>query len=177
MDGLYRFYTVHVRSWNLLITPNASIFVLAEVHLHCFSLAVLKWDIFRWQEGNATPLTHVHLVSCTDILYIFSTSSQAQSLCSCAFLSAHPAHDTLTLLWAIGEPQRSRLHRGRQNGGDVGLAQPSVDYDVDSNPEGWTERLRVKGLHRLWALARWTRYRQPQSLCLHLWSFFLSVFI
>lgn len=25
------------------------------------------------------------------------------------------------------------------NGGDVGLAQPIVDYDVDCNPEGWTE--------------------------------------
>lgn len=29
----------------------------------------------------------------------------------------------------------------------MGLAQPSVDYNVDSNPEGWTERLWVKGLH------------------------------
>lgn len=28
----------------------------------------------------------------------------------------------------------------------MGPAQPSVDYDVDSNPGGWTERLRVKGL-------------------------------
>lgn len=42
--------------------------------------------------------------------------------------------------------------------GDVGLAQASLDYDVDSNPEGWTERLRVKGLGGLWALARWIHY-------------------
>lgn len=34
--------------------------------------------------------------------------------------------------------------------GDVGLAQPSLDYDVDSNPERWPERLRVKGLGGLW---------------------------
>lgn len=46
----------------------------------------------------------------------------------------------------------------------MGLAQPSVDYDVDSNPEGWTERLRVKGLRGLWALARWIHYKRPRSL-------------
>lgn len=57
-------------------------------------------------------------------------------------MSVHSACESQTLLWAIGEPQKSRLHRGRQNGGDVGLAQASMDYDVDSNPE----RLRVKGL-------------------------------
>lgn len=34
----------------------------------------------------------------------------------------------------------------------MGSAQPSVDYDVDCNPEGWTARLRVKGLGGLWAL-------------------------
>lgn len=39
----------------------------------------------------------------------------------------------------MGEPQKSRLHTGRQNSGNVGLAQASVDYDVDCNPEGWTE--------------------------------------
>lgn len=65
---------------------------------------------------------------------------------------------------STGEPQKSRLQRGRQNGGDVGLAQPSMDYDVDSNPEGWTEGLRVKGLCRLWAMAGWIRSRQPWSL-------------
>ena len=48
----------------------------------------------------------------------------------------------------------------------MGLAQASVDYDVDSNPEGWTERLRVKGLGGLWAMARWVHYRQPWSLYL-----------
>lgn len=80
---------------------------------------------------------------------------------SCLFLSVHAAHETLTSLWTIGEPHKSRLHTQRQNGGDVGLAQPSMDYDVDSNPEGWTQRLRVKGLDVLWATARWMRYRQP----------------
>lgn len=39
---------------------------------------------------------------------------------------------------------RKADYTGRQNGGDVGLAQPSMDYDVDSNPEGWTERLRLR---------------------------------
>lgn len=39
----------------------------------------------------------------------------------------------------MGEPQESRLHRGRQNSGDVGLAQASVDYDVDCNPQGWIQ--------------------------------------
>lgn len=64
----------------------------------------------------------------------------------------------------MGEPQKSRLHTGRQNSGNVGLAQASVDYDVDCNPEGWTESLRVKGLGGLWTLAKWTHYRQTWPL-------------
>lgn len=51
-----------------------------------------------------------------------------------------------------------RLHRGGLNGGDVGRAQSSLDYDVDSNPEGWTERLRVGGLRELWASSRWIHH-------------------
>ena len=94
----------------------------------------------------------------------------SSELHSVSFLNVRPAHETLTLSWASGEPQKNRLHRERLNGGDVGLAQPSVDYDVDSNPEGWTERLRVKGLHGLWALARWIHHRQPWSLYLQHWS-------
>lgn len=31
----------------------------------------------------------------------------------------------------------------------MGRAQTSVDYDVDSNPVGWPERLRVEG-NGLW---------------------------
>lgn len=46
----------------------------------------------------------------------------------------------------------------------MGLAQTSVDYDVDSNPGGWTERLRVKGLGGLWVLARWIHHKQTWSL-------------
>lgn len=46
----------------------------------------------------------------------------------------------------------------------MGLAQPSTDYDVDSNPEGWTERLWVKGLCKPWVSARLMRCRQPCAL-------------
>lgn len=60
----------------------------------------------------------------------------------------------------------------------MGLAQPSMDYDVDSNPEEWTERLRVKGFCGLWALARWIHYRQPWSLynASHVLNIFFSVY-
>lgn len=80
-------------------------------------------------------------------------------------LSAWLSSTLPALLW-YGEGPSVNLGKAdyTEGGGKLemwGLAQPSTDYDVDSNPEGWTERLRVKGLCKLWAPARWIHCRQP----------------
>ena len=130
--------------------------------MHC---STFLFNIFDWQKGKGVRVEHIHLVVhinpvVWNVHLVLILWSFILSLCP---MPTWPT-ELLTLLWANGEPQKSRLHRGRQNGGDVGLAQPSVDYDVDSNPEGWTERLGVEGLGGRWALARWIHYSR-HGLC------------
>lgn len=115
------------------------------------------------RKERAREFACLHLVLYINILFLSDSSEMRSETLSCLFLRVHPWNSPS--LWTIGEPHKSRLHRQRQNGGDVGLAQPSMDYDVDSNPEGWTQRLRVKGLYGLWATARWMHYRQPWVWC------------
>lgn len=62
-----------------------------------------------------------------------------------------------SLLQAFGELQKSRLHTGRQNGGDMGLAERRLDYDGSLIQRGWDE-----GLGGLWTVARWMHYIKPQ---------------
>lgn len=119
------------------------------------------------KKEKAHQLACLHLVLCTNILYVFSAILLRCILPPFSPLSQCPLSPWNSYIlmghWWTSEKQITQRETERWRCGP-GLAQPSVDYDVDSNPEGWTERLRVKGLCGLWAMARWMRYRQPWSL-------------
>lgn len=156
------------RSYNLLISSKTLICALTKVQLHCspFSCSVET----RFSVGTkekAHQLACLHLVLCTYILYVFSAILLRCILPPFSPLSKCPLGPWNSYIimghWWTSEKQITQRETEWWRCGP-GLAQPSMDYDVDSNPEGWTERLRVKGLCGLWAIARWMRYRQPWSL-------------